>query len=97
MDAHHRCWKRGGARAPAEGESARVTAVESAYAMCLGKHHHQAVESPTYEERERDLGRRDERKMGGERERGGDDEGPPHWIWIYSESMKGAVVESWIC
>jgi hypothetical protein len=50
-----------------EGESARVTAIESAYAMYLGKHHHQAVESPTYEERERDSGkRRDERKMGGE-------------------------------
>jgi hypothetical protein len=51
-----------------EGESARVTAVESAYAMYLGKHHHQAVESPTYEERERDSGKRDMRgRWGGER------------------------------
>jgi hypothetical protein len=75
--------------------SARVTAVESTYAMYLGKHHHQAVESPTYVERERDSGKmRYERKMRG-RER--EDEGLPHWIWIYCELVKGEVVESWIC
>jgi hypothetical protein len=73
-----------------EGESARVTAVESAYAMYLGKHHHQAVESPTYEERERDSGKREMRGRWGERE----DEGLPHWIWIYCESVKGEVIES---
>ena len=71
MDAHHRCWKREGARAFYwRGERVHVTAVEFAYAMYLGKHHQQAVEFPTYEGEGERFREKERREEDGERKSG---------------------------